>query len=342
MNMIVVTGATGHIGNVLIRQLLDSGNTVRAVVPMHEDLRPLRGLAVEIVTGDVRDPASLNKCFQGAEIVYHLAGIISIIPGKSRILEDVNVLGTRNVVNACRERGVKRLVYTSSIHALKEPRHGLFISETQPFDPVAVLGDYAKSKARASLEVLKGIQQGLDAVIVCPTGVIGPYDFKGSEMGHLIMSFLGSKLPAGVNGAYDFIDVRDVATGIILAAEKGLNGEVYILSGEHITIRKLFKSLEVISGTRAPRIMVPCWLARIAGVISTPFILWRKRKPLFTAYSIDVLTSNSAVNCNKAKIALGFSARPLIDSLSDTVTWFREEAKVISTKVTLGHRITPV
>jgi dihydroflavonol-4-reductase len=160
-------------------------------------------------------------------------------------------------------------------------------------------------------------------------------------MGHLVLTFLRRKLPAGVNGAYDFIDVRDVAEGMILAAEKGQKGEVYILSGEQITIRNLFNSLERLSGTRAPRFMVPCWLARIAGVISTPFLLKRKKKPLFTAYSIDVLSSNSVVSSNKAKNALGFSARPLVDSLRDTVNWFKEEAKVISKNGKLGRGIKP-
>jgi dihydroflavonol-4-reductase len=328
--MIVVTGATGHIGNVLVRQLLEAGHRVRAIVPGQEDLTPMQGLPVEILTGDVRDPESLLAGFKGADTVYHLAGIISILPGKGKILEEVNVQGTRNVITACRQCDVRRLIYTSSIHALKEPRRGLVITESQPFDPVAVLGDYAKSKARASLEVIKGVEQGLDAVIVCPTGVIGPYDFKGSEMGHLIRTFLRHKLPAGVNGAYDFIDVRDVAAGIILAGQRGVKGEVYILSGEQISIRELFSSLEGISGTRAPGIMVPCWLARFVGIISTPFILRRKKKPLFTAYSIDVLRSNSAVNSSKARSMLGFSARPIIYSLKDTVAWFRDEAKAAS------------
>ncbi len=328
--MIVVTGATGHIGNVLVRQLLTNGKTVRAVVLLNENLTPLQGLAVENVIADVRDPESLVKAFTGAETVYHLAGIISILPGQQKILEEVNVQGTRNVVAACLKSGVKRLVYTSSIHALKEPPHGTVISEAQPFDPAAVLGDYAKSKAQASLEVLSAIPKGLDAVIVCPTGVIGPYDFKGSEMGHLFQSFIRHTLPAGVNGAYDFIDVRDAAAGIIAAGEKGIRGEVYILSGEQITISHLFRSLEHISGIRAPRLMVPCWLARIAGIISTPFILRSKKKPLFTAYSIDVLRSNSAVTSNKARFTLGFSARPLMVTLVDTVSWLKQEAQAIS------------
>jgi len=299
--MIVVTGATGHIGNVLVRQLIAKGKNVRAVILEGEDITPLQGLDIEIVRADVRNAEALRAAFQDCETVYHLAGVISILPGQSRLLEEVNVQGTRNVVAACQAARVKRLVYTSSIHALKEPAKGTAITEDQPFDPAAVLGDYAKSKARASLEVLKAIQAGLNAVIVCPTGVIGPFDYKESEMGRLIRTFLRRKLPAGVDGAYDFIDVRDVAAGMILAAEKGLGGEVYILSGEQITIKSLFDKLAKISGKPAPRVMLPCWLARLGGVISTPFLVRRRSKPLFTAYSIDVLKSNSAVNSSKAK-----------------------------------------
>jgi dihydroflavonol-4-reductase len=338
--MIVVTGATGHIGNVLIRQLLATGQDVRAIVPVEEDLTPLKGLPIEILTGDVRNLGSLLNGFRGADMVYHLAGIISILPGKRRILEEVNVQGTKNVIIACRQCNVKRLIYASSIHALKELAHGSVITESQPFDPIAVLGEYAKSKARASLEVIKGIENGLDAVIVCPTGVIGPYDFKGSEMGHLILTFLRHKLPAGVNGAYDFIDVRDVSTGLILAGQRGVKGEMYIMSGERISIRELFSLLETISGTRAPSIMIPCWLARIAGIVSTPFILWRKKKPLFTAYSIDVLRSNSVVDSSKARSTLGYSARPIINSLKDTIAWFIDEGSVASNKRNLSKGTT--
>ncbi|HSW58602.1 MAG TPA: SDR family oxidoreductase [Dehalococcoidales bacterium] len=328
--MIVVTGATGHIGNVLVRLLLTLNQKVRALVLPGEDLTALRELDVEIVTGDICRPESLMPAFKGADMVYHLAGIISIIPGRERILQEVNVQGTRNVIDACLKNNVRRLVYTSSIHALKEPPHGTAISESQPFDPSSVLGHYAKSKAQASLEALSAAARGLDTVIVCPSGVIGPYDFKGSEMGYLIQAFVRRKLPAGVNGAYDFIDVRDVAAGMVAAGEKGISGEVYILSGEQITIRQLFKSLELISGIKPPRLMVPCWLAKAAGVIITPFLLRLKKKPLLTPYSIDVLQSNSQIDSKKTRKALGFSARPLIESLRDTVLWFKLKTQPMS------------
>jgi dihydroflavonol-4-reductase len=324
--MIVVTGATGHIGNVLVRELLAKGEHVRVVVPQSEDTTPIDGLDVDIVTGDVRDIQSIIAAFTDSKVVYHLAGIISILPGKKKLLRDVNVMGTKNIVEACLKTGVERLVYVSSIHAIKEPPHGVEITESQPYDPSSVLGDYAKSKALATLEVIKGVNRGLNAVIVCPTGVIGPYDFNESEMGHLIKEFLDKRLNACVDGAYDFVDVRDVVRGMILACEKGRSGEGYILSGGQITIRNLYTVLENITEIKAPKFQVSCGVARAIGIVITPFYMLSKVKPLFTKYSIDVLASNSLVSSEKAKRELGYSVRPIRESLADSVIWFKEHS----------------
>jgi len=323
---VVVTGATGHIGNVLIRQLLSRGENVRVVIPPLEDTAPLDGLKVEISECDIRKIDSLIAAFKESDVIYHLAGIISILPGKSELLHQVNVLGTRNVVEACLKTGVRRLIYTSSIHAVKEPPHGIVIDETYPYDPDNVLGDYAKSKARATLEVLKGIDQGLDAVIVCPTGVIGPYDYKISEMGQLIVKFIKGGLKTYIDGAYDFVDVRDVATGLILACEKGRSGESYIVSGEQINIYSLLLILEEITGIKAPSFKIPVWLARTAGKVASPYYYLTKTKPLFTAYSVDVLASNSLISSAKARLELGYSTRSIRESIVDAVAWFRENA----------------
>lgn len=321
--MIAVTGATGHIGNVLLRQLLSKGENIRALVLPGEDVTPLSGLKMEISVGDIRNINFLVQSFTGVDTVYHLASIISIVPGKRFLLNDVNVDGTKNVVEACLQTGVRRLVYTSSIHAIKEPPHGTVIDESLPYDPVSVLGDYAKSKAQATLEVLKGTKRGLDAVIVCPTGVIGPYDFKISEMGQLFQDFMGKKLKMYIDGAYDFVDVRDVATGLVLAAEKGQSGESYILSGHRISISDLMSSLQRITGIKAPSFKAPRWLARTAGILATPYYRMVKTKPLFTAYSIDVLNSNSFVSSDKASRKLGYSTRPIIESIADTIAWLK-------------------
>ena len=323
--MIIVTGATGHIGNVLTRKLLSRGEEVRAIIPANEDIIPLKGLDLEIIQADIRDIDALNQAIKGASMVYHLAGVIAILPGRKELLTQVNVKGTQHVVEACLRNHVQRLVYTSSIHAIKEPPKGTCINESYPYDPTSVLGDYAKSKAQASLEVIKGVKQGLDAVIVCPTGVIGPGDYKISEMGQLFLDYLKKKIKVIVDGAYDFVDVRDVAEGLILAGLKGRTGEGYILSNEQISIPNLFKLLENISGIRAPRMKVPSWLAKAAGIVSTPYYILSKRKPLVTAYSMDVLNSNSKVSSEKARRELGFSTRSIRESVSDTIAWLLEK-----------------
>jgi len=242
--MIVVTGATGHIGNVLVRELTARGQKVRALVMPNDDCRPLNSLEVEIAYGDVTDLKGLESVFGGADIDFHLAGIVTIMPSMKKLLERVNIGGVRNVVEACRATGVHRLVYTSSVHAIAEPPHGTVIDETQPFDPDRVLGDYARSKARATLLLLEEVRKGgLDAVICCPTGVIGPGDYGMSNVGQLIIDFASGHLKSYVRGAYDFVEVRDVANGLILAAEKGQPGLHYILSGAQVQVTELMKEL---------------------------------------------------------------------------------------------------
>jgi dihydroflavonol-4-reductase len=326
--MIVVTGATGHIGNVLVRRLVEEGKDVRALVPPFEDASPIEGLPVEVRQGDVRDLDSLVEAFQGADVVYHLAGMISIMPGEDPRLYQVNVLGTKNVVEACMRTGVRRLVYVSSIHALKEPPKGTVVDESCPFDPDSVLGYYARTKALATLEVLKGVESGLDAVVVCPTGVVGPYDYRISEVGAMILRFLKRKLAAYVEGAYDFVDVRDVAEGLLLASEYGQRGETYILSGEQITVREMLEVLEKASGVRAPSLKIPKSISRTVGKLAQIYHRLTRTTPIFTSYSIEVLDSNSLVSHEKASRELGFAPRPVRESIADAVGWFRKHARM--------------
>ena len=324
--MVIVTGATGHIGNVLLRELIAQGQVVRALVLPHDDLRPLTSLDVEIVYGDVTDLASLKSAFAGAELVFHLAGIVTIMPGMASVLERVNVGGMRNVIAACRASGVRRLVYTSSIHAIAEPPHGTVIDESQPFDPDRVLGDYARSKARATLLLLDEVRKGgLDAVICCPTGVIGPWDYGISNIGQLILDFASGHLKSYVSGAYDFVDVRDVAHGLILAAEKGQTGRHYIFSGAQVQVPELMKELASDIGYPAPTYRIPAMIARTAGVLASTYYRLLRRKPVFTAYSIDVLRSNSLVSSARAREELDFTTRPWRESIHDQVEWLRSE-----------------
>jgi len=322
--MIVVTGATGHIGNVLVRELIANKQRVRAIVLLGDDCRSLKDLDVEITHGDVTNPASLESAFAGADLVFHLAGIVTIMPRMSGILQKVNVDGLRNVVRACRVNSVQRLVYTSSIHAIAEPPHGTMIDESQPFDPDRVLGDYARSKARATLLLLEEVRRGnLDAVICCPTGIIGPYDYAISNIGQLIFDFSNGRLKSYVDGAYDFVDVRDVARGLIQAAEKGKSGRHYILSGEQVQVPELMDELALDIGYPAPTYRIPATIARIAGVFASVYYRLLNRPPVFTAYSIDVLKSNSSVASIRAKEEIGFTSRPWRESIKDQVEWFR-------------------
>lgn len=324
--MIVVTGATGHLGNVLVRELLAQGQVVRALVLPDDDCRPLAGLNVEIAHSDITDPKSLESAFAGAGLVLHLAGIVTIMPRMAEALERVNVGGVRNVAAACRATGVRRLVYTSSIHAIAEPPHGTVIDESQPFDPDRVLGDYARSKARATLLLLDEVRKGdLDAVICCPTGIIGPWDYGISSIGQLILDFTSGRLKSYVSGAYDFVDVRDVACGLILAAEKGQMGRHYIFSGAQVQVLELMAELARDVGYPAPTYRIPSVIARAAGVLASVYYQLLRRRPVFTAYSIDVLQSNSQVSSARAREELGFTTRPWQESIRDHVEWFRAE-----------------
>ncbi|MGA2503805.1 MAG: SDR family oxidoreductase [Anaerolineales bacterium] len=326
--MILVTGGTGHIGNVLIRKLLEQGEKVRALIWRDEDTTPIKDLGIEQVEGDVLDSDSLQVAMRGVDSVYHLAGIISIMPGKNPFVWKVNVDGTRNVVEAaCRAR-VRRLVYTSSIHAIAHAPDGVAMDESLGFDQETPYGEYDRSKAAASLAVQQAAAEGLDAVIVCPTGVIGPYDFRGSELGEVIRSASEARTMFFVEGAYDFVDVRDVADGMIAAQARGRRGESYILGGNKISVRYMLETVREVTGKAFSSIKIPFSLAEFAARF-TPWYYQRTRsKPRFTPYSLEVLQSNSNISHAKASRELGFIPRPSIETIADTVRWFFENRKV--------------
>lgn len=323
--MILVTGATGHIGNVLVKELLKEGEQVRALVLPSEDASELRESGVHVVIGNLLDFASLENAMRGVDAVFHLAGIISIMPNTFDLLKKVNVDGTINVLHAAREAGVKRLVYTASIHAFSRAWQGV-IDESVPFDPNSACGDYDRSKAMAALAVLDAARGGMDALVVCPTGVIGPYDYRGSEMGEMLRAW---SLPAAahlmIDGAYDFVDVRDVARGHIQALRKGRAGEVYILSGERIEVPEIHRLVQRTAGLRAALIKIPYWLAKAASAFTPLYYRITRATPKFTPYSLETLRSNCVVSSRKAREELGFQARALAESIADTVRWWQKQ-----------------
>lgn len=319
----LVTGAAGHIGNVLVRELISRGIKVRALDRPEYNRRSLEGLDIDLVLGNILDFSFLRDAIRGCEVVFHIAGKVSVAPGMGDILHEVNVTGTQNVVKACCETGVRRLVYTGSIHAFFEPPMGTTIDERVPFDSNQSCGEYGSSKARACTEVLKAANRGLDAVVVCPTGVVGPYDFEPSRLGQLLLDLARRKSTAYVDGAYDFVDVRDVAAGHVLAAQKGCRGETYILSGECISVRELMEMVREITGVHAPRIRVPYLLAWMASFFTPFYYRMKNIEPRFTRYSLHTLRSNSCISSGKAQRDLGYAPRPLHQAIRDAITWFR-------------------
>ena len=321
--MWLVTGATGHIGNVLVRKLLKRGEKVRALILPGESVESISGLEVEAAQGDVLNVDSVFESFRGVRGVFHLAGVISIMPGKNQFVRRVNVEGTKNILRAAGDTGVEKVVYTSSIHAIRRAETGI-IDETLPYDPGNPYGEYDRAKAEATLAVQQAAHSGLEAVIACPTGVIGPFDFRGSLMGDVIRAAAEEKPTLYVDGAYDFVDVRDVADGLIAAAEGGRRGESYILSGQKISVRYLLETVREVTGQNFFQMKIPFDLAKFAALFTPMYYSLSHTAPRITPYSLEVLRSNSNISHAKATRELGYKPRSLYESIMDTVKWFLE------------------
>jgi dihydroflavonol-4-reductase len=315
--MILVTGATGHVGNVLVRMLLEQGEPVRALVRSGRNSDALEGLNVVITKGDILDAASLRSAMQGVEVVYHLAAKISIDPGSDQEVERVNIVGTRNVLREARAAGVRRLVYVSSVYALRAPVEGV-MDETCPFDLSSARGVYDRSKAAASLEALKAATSGQEVVIASPTAVVGPFDFQTSEAGRGILLNIPQGIKFYIDGGYDFVDVRDVAKGLILAADKGRSGQNYILGGERLTIKEVSEIVWEAAGGWHVGIRLPGWVADLAAMFLPLFT----DSPLVTDYSLNAVRSNSNINHKKAEQELGYHPRSARKAVLDAVHWW--------------------
>ena len=318
----VVTGASGHVGVNLVRELLKRGRRVRVLV--HHGGRSLDGLDIERVDGDVLDSAALDRVFQGADTVFHLAAVISISGDKNGLVQRVNVIGAGNAASAARRAGVKRYVHCSSIHAFDLHREQHSVNENTPRADKATSFDYDRSKWRGECAVRKEIELGLDAVIVNPTGVVGPYDFAPSRMGRVLLDLYNRKLPSLVDGGFDWVDVRDVVLALLAAETHGRTGENYILGGGYRAVPELAAIAASVTGVRPPRLVSPRWLARV-GV---PFALGYARvmggEALFTYESLDTLGESRNIDFGKASRELGHAPRTLEETIRDSYRWFVE------------------
>ena len=298
----IVTGATGFLGGAVVRELISRGHSVTALALPEDPLLPLLPEGAFVRFGDVTDRATLIPVFEGAEgcRVIHCAGMVSVAAGQGEALGRINVQGTENIAGLCLEYGAKRLVYVSSVHAIPERPMGEVITEECRVSPELVHGAYAKSKAAANKKVLLAAEKGLDAGIVYPSGIIGPGDRGMGSMTVMLRSFLRGRLPAGVCGGYDFVDVRDAAAGAVSCADSGRPGEGYILSGRYASIKELLTLAGRLSGRRAPGLFLPHRLAGLTAPIFERRSIRRGEKPFFTPYSISVLGSNGNFSHKKA------------------------------------------
>lgn len=328
MAIYIITGANGFLGNNLVRKLSQNrNNEVRALVSSLQRADALDGLNCKVFAGDVTKPDSLTAIFDVPEntevFVIHCAAIVYIKSKPNPAVYNVNVNGTKNIVNKTLEIGAK-LVYVNSVHAIPELPKGETMTEVSHFNSAKVEGEYAKSKAVAAQLVLDAVKnRGLDACIVHPSGIIGPYDFKTSHLTQLIIDTMTGRLKAGVKGGYDFVDVRDVVDGILTACHHGRAGECYILSGHYVSIPDLLKLIAEKSGRKPIKTFLPLWLAKLTAPLSEIYYNIKKQPPLYTKYSLYTLESNASFSHAKAESELDYHPRSIEETIADTVHWLK-------------------
>ena len=326
----LLTGAAGHLGRTVVEELLRRGKKLRVLLLPGEKNIPSGDF--EICYGDVRSKESLRPFFSNPNnddmTVIHAAGIVSIASKHSQHVYDTNVMGTQNIVALCEEHGVEHLLYISSVHAIPIAEDGRTITEVDEFDPSKTHGLYAQTKAEATNAVLEAGRRGLRVNVLHPSGLIGPNDYGRGHMTAMVIDYLRGRLTAIIKGGYDFADVRDVASGILSCCKKGRPGECYILSNRFVSVRELVDLLHEITGLKMIRRTLPLWFVRMTAPLAELYYKIRKSPPLFTPYSIEVLTSNANFSNEKAIRELDYKTRDIKSSLRDTVEWLTANGRI--------------
>lgn len=324
----LVTGAAGHLGSTIIRELSASGCAVRGLLLPGETPK-VTGGNISYRTGDVCDAESLRGLFENGQgrplCVIHTAALISIAEKVPPKLYAVNVDGVKNILRLSREYHVRRLVHVSSVHAIPELPRGQVMREPDAFSADLVDGGYAKTKAEAAQCVLDAAGEGLDAVTVFPSGILGPYDDGKNHLIQMTAEFMRGRLPACVAGGYDFVDVRDAAHGCLLAAAYGEKGQGYILSGTGLPLKALLALVGKYCG-RKPVPALPAGAAKLAVPFAEACCRLSGTRPLYTAYSLRTLAGNSSFSNEKAKRELGYTVRDIEETVRDMVAWLKAQA----------------
>ncbi|MBN1598090.1 MAG: NAD-dependent epimerase/dehydratase family protein [Bacteroidales bacterium] len=319
---VAITGASGHIGSCLIRELIKHNIKVKALA--HRLTSNLENLGIEIVRGDLLDESTVVSLCKDVDVVFHLAAKIAIDKKEVNSVYQTNVEGTRNIVNSCLKNNVKRLIHFSSIHALDPHPLEEVLDENRPLIENTNLV-YERSKAESERVVLAAINSGLDAVILNPTAVVGPFDYRSSYLGQALVKIYRNKLPMLVPGGYDWVDVRDIVQATIAAIDKGRKGERYLLSGQWVSLKELSGMIGNISSQKTPKLIAPMFLARIGVPFLRLYATIKKEHPLYTSESLEILeNSNRYITNAKARKELGYNPRSIEETLRDTFNWYQK------------------
>jgi nucleoside-diphosphate-sugar epimerase len=325
----LVTGATGHLGANLVRALLARGEKVRAFIRRQSDVAALEGLAVERAYGDLRDRRSIRDALEGVERLYHTAAFVSIRGGDRQELFDVNVVGTRMLMQEARRAGVRRVVHTSSFGAVGINPEGASNEHwtVSPFEPGT---DYERTKAVSEHDVILEAVRGLDVTLVNPAAIVGPWDFRPSLVGRTILDFAHGRMKAFVPGAFDFVPMRDVVAAELLAMDKGIRGERYLVTGEHRSIGEILQWLEELTGRPRPRLAVPPRLMQGIALLKDPLErrFFPGRAPRFNYHSIRLLNSGKRGDSSRIRRELGLIPTSTREAFADAVAWFRERGMI--------------
>lgn len=330
----LVTGAAGFLGSNVCSQLLERGDKVRAFVLEGDKSAQYIPKEVEIVYGDLCDKSSLEKFFaveDGTEtICIHVASMVTVNPNYKKVVLDVNVGGTENIVDLCLEhKECKKLVYVSSTGAIPERPHKEKIKEVKEFNLDKVVGWYSKSKAMATNNIYTAIEKrGLQACVVFPTGIFGPNDNAISETTSTIIKIIKGEMPVGINGSFNLVDVRDLAAGCIAAADKGRVGEGYILGNEVITLKKLSDLLNQELGCRPIKFFLPIKMAEKIAKKMEKKAAKTGEMPMMTTFSVYNLKRNNQFDYSKAEMELGYKTRPIEETLRDEAKWLKDNGKI--------------
>jgi dihydroflavonol-4-reductase len=324
----LVTGATGFIGSSVVRELLKDGVKVRVLVRESSDTRGLDGLDVEKAYGDVRDSDAVKSALKGCDVLYHGAALYAFWAPGNKAFYDINVEGTKIVLNAALEQGVGRVVYTSSIVAVGSHGADKPASEDAEFNLWDTGDHYARSKHLAEVEAMKFFEKGLPVVVVNPAMVIGIRDIKPTPSGKMIIDIVNRKMPGYIDGGINLVDVEDVARGHILAAEKGRIGERYILGNENMSVSDYFKLIGEIAGVEPPRLKIPYPAAILLGHGYQFVANIIKKPPVLTAPMVRTGSKYAYYDSSKAVTELGFSQTPIKTTVEKAINWFRENGYI--------------